>query len=203
MGEQVQIVICGTQEQQSARLEALLSSWAEEACVCLYMKKEGADYLSARCCADCNLLFVDSEGMFCDTVAQIQKMRENCPQMGVILLSDNPKFVIEAYQCHPDGLIRKPLTYQKLCDVMGRCFLYWQAGIRWMDLPVNHRRLRIPLCRLHYMEAALASPEGLAKLIKRNGWHSPGPQTVKDLLARDWETAESPAQILKAIRQTM
>lgn len=154
MGEQVQIVICGTQEPQSARLEALLSSWAEEACVCLCMKKQGADYLSARCCADCNLLFVDSEGMFCDAVAQIQKMRESCPKMGVILLSDNPKFVIEAYRCHPDGLIRKPLTYQKLCDVMGRCFLYWQAGIRWMDLPVNHRRLRIPLCRLHYMEAA-------------------------------------------------
>ena len=56
---------------------------------------------------------------------------------------------------------------------------------------------------LHYMEPALASPEGLAKLIKRNGWHSPGSQTVKALLARDWETAESPAQILKAIRQTM
>ena len=56
---------------------------------------------------------------------------------------------------------------------------------------------------LYYMEPALASPEGLAKLIKRNGWHSPGPQTVKALLARDWETAESPAQILKAIRQTM
>ena len=56
---------------------------------------------------------------------------------------------------------------------------------------------------LHYMEPALASPEGLAKLIKRNGWHSPGPQTVKALLARDWEAAESPAQILKAIRQTM
>ena len=56
---------------------------------------------------------------------------------------------------------------------------------------------------LYYMEPALASPEGLAKLIKRNGWHSPGPQTVKALLARDWETEESPAQILKAIRQTM
>ena len=56
---------------------------------------------------------------------------------------------------------------------------------------------------LYYMEPALESPEGLAKLIKRNGWHSPGPQTVKALLARDWETAESPAQILKAIRQTM
>ena len=56
---------------------------------------------------------------------------------------------------------------------------------------------------LYYMEPALASPEGLAKLIKHNGWHSPGPQTVKALLARDWETAESPAQILKAVRQTM
>ena len=56
---------------------------------------------------------------------------------------------------------------------------------------------------LRYMEPALASPEGLAKLIKRNGWHSPGPQTVKALLAHDWETEESPAQILKAVRQTI
>lgn len=154
MGEQVQVVICSEQAQQSAQLETLLFSWAQETCVCLSVQTTGAEYLTAAHGADCNLLFVDSQGLFAEGVSQIQHMRENFPQMGVVLLSDNAQFAIEAYQCHPDGLIRKPLTYQKLCAVMERCFLHWQVGIRWIDLPVNHRRLHIPLCRLHYIEAA-------------------------------------------------
>ncbi len=153
MNKELCIAICTADQQTAALVSRLLQSWAQEICVSVEIKKQGlifepqtADFYA--------MLLVDSNGLGMDELANLQRLREKNPACGVVLLAGDDRAAIGVYQCHPNALVPKPVTYSGLSAAMERCFPCWQRGLSWLDLPLQHKRVRIPLYQLYYAEAA-------------------------------------------------
>ncbi len=152
MKKEVQIAVC-MQEQDAIRVQELLHIWAEE--ICVSIKVEIMEFALLLENVDLySMLLIDSCGMSAAELVDLQSLREKKPSCGLILLVDDDRTAIDVYPCHPNALVPKPVTYSGLDAAMERCFLYWQRGQSWLDLPLQHKRVRIPLYQLYYAEAA-------------------------------------------------
>lgn len=125
--------------------------------------------LSALNAEGCALFLVDSAGLDRKDIRCLQMMHAKHPDCGLVLLADDDRTAIDVYPCHPNALVPKPVTYGGLDAAMERCFGYWQKGLRWLDLPAQHRRVRIPLYQLYYAEAA-----GRSSILYRAGGRAAG-----------------------------
>ncbi len=140
-------------EKIAGRVKSLLHAWAQEIGVDLQLVLEKG-VLSALNAEGCALFLVDSAGLDRKDIRCLQMMHAKHPDCGLVLLADDDRTAIDVYPCHPNALVPKPVTYSGLDAAMERCFGYWQKGLRWLDLPAQHRRVRIPLYQLYYAEAA-------------------------------------------------
>lgn len=153
MEKMVRFAVYTNDEKTAERVAMLLRAWAEEICVDLHlMMEKGA--LSDLKVDGCALLLVDSAGLDRQDIMHLQVLRGEYPDCGLVLLADDDRTAIDVYQCHPNALVPKPVTYSGLDAAMERCFSCWQKGLRWLDLPAQHRRVHIPLYQLYYAEAS-------------------------------------------------
>lgn len=151
----IKFTICMANAQETAQLLKLLQAWAEENCVDIQAIEAAPDLLgSIDISAETGaLLLADSTVLHQPVLEVLAKIQHENTNLGVLLVSDNPDFAIDAYQCHPDGLIEKPIRWDRLCAALDRCFRCWQKGQQWLDLPFQHRRVRLPLGQVRYAEA--------------------------------------------------
>ena len=153
MEKMVRFAVYTNDEKTAERVTMLLRAWAEEICVDIHlMMEKGA--LSDLKVDGCALLLVDSAGLDRQDIMHLQVLRGEYPYCGLVLLADDDRTAIDVYQCHPNALVPKPVTYSGLDAAMERCFSCWQKGLRWLDLPAQHRRVHIPLYQLYYAEAS-------------------------------------------------
>ena len=153
MGKMVRFAVYTNEEKTAQRVSAFLRARAEEICVELQLAMESGS--PAALDADgCALLLVDSAGLARQDIACLQAVRAAYPDCGLVLLAEDDRTAIDVYQCHPNALVPKPVTYSGLDAAMERCFSFWQKGLGWLDLPAQHRRVHIPLYQLFYAEAA-------------------------------------------------
>lgn len=136
----------------AVQIEALLTVWAEELCLRLQIKRLFS--LLDRPEPSCALLLVDDCGLNRERLLQLQRLRERRAVCGLVLITADEQVAIHSYQCHPNAMVPKPMTYAGLKAAMQRCFSCWNQALQWLDLPLQHRRLRIPLYYLLYAEAA-------------------------------------------------
>ena len=152
MEEKICFAFCTADTQTALRLEALLHIWAEEMCLQLTTKRLSSPFEGEA--EEYAMLLVDDGDLNGETLSQLQRLRESDLAVGVVLLTADERVAIDSYQCHPNAVIPKPLSYAGLKAAMNRCFACWSKGLQWLDLPLQHRRLRIPLYHLLYAEAA-------------------------------------------------
>ncbi len=139
--------------QLGRQTAALLRLWAEETCLQL----EAAVVVPPRtedAPDGCAMVLVDSASLSPAVLADLQRLRAAHPACGILLLAGTERAAIDVYSCHPNALVPQPVTYGGLTAALERCFGCWQHGLRWLDLPLQHRRVRIPLYQLYYVEAA-------------------------------------------------
>ncbi len=113
-------------------VSAFLRAWAEEICVELQLAMESGSPAA-----------LDADGARCSWTAQglpgrILPACRRCaayPDCGLVLLAEDDRTAIDVYQCHPNALVPKPVTYSGLDAAMERCFSFWQKGLGWLDLP--------------------------------------------------------------------
>ena len=137
MGKMVRFAVYTNEEKTAQRVGAFLRAWAEEICVELQLVMESGS--PAALDADgCALLLVDSAGLVRQDIARLQAVRAAYPDCGLVLLAGDDRTAIDVYQCHPNALVPKPVTYNGLDAAMERCFSFWQKGLGWLDLPAQH-----------------------------------------------------------------
>ena len=155
MQKGIRFAVFAAEKQTAEQVCKLLHAWSEEICVQIAIDAGDAAVLpDAEQAARYMLLFVDSSGLNADALAQLQTLRTADPECGLVLLADDDRAAIDVYPCHPNALVPKPVTYNGLEAAMERCSSYWQRGLGWLDLPLQHRRVRLPLYQLNYAEAA-------------------------------------------------
>ncbi len=152
MKKEIRIAVC-MDEQTADQVNRLLHTWAEEICVCIEVEPLAVASLLETMDAYA-LILADGNGLTSEELAVLQRLREKNHASGLILLADDDRAAIDVYPCHPNALVPKPVTYHGLDAAMERCFLYWRRGLNWLDLPLQHKRVRIPLYQLYYAEAA-------------------------------------------------
>lgn len=152
MEENICFAFCIVNTQTVQRLEALLHIWAEEMCLQLTTKQLSSPIEEKA--GEYAMLLVDDGDLNGETLSQLQRLRERDLAIGLVLLTADERIAIDSYQCHPNAVIPEPLSYAGLKAAMNRCFACWSKGLQWLDLPLQHRRLRIPLYHLLYAEAA-------------------------------------------------
>lgn len=151
MDKKVYFALCTADAGLAAQLGAQLHRWAEEIC----LELELVDMPGVPTKADeYAVLLVDDDGAGERAHDALQQLRADGFAGGLVLLTGDDRFAIDGYQCHPDAVVRKPLSADGLRRAVERCFAYWSQGLQWIDLPLQHRRLRVPLYRLYYAEAA-------------------------------------------------
>lgn len=152
MEENICFAFCTADTHFAQRLKALLHIWAEEMCVHVTTKWLSSPFEGEA--QEYAMLLVDDGDLNGETLSQLQRLRERNLAMGLVLLTADERIAIHSYQCHPNAVIPKPMSYAGLKNAMSRCFACWSKGLQWIDLPLQHRRLRIPLYHLLYAEAA-------------------------------------------------
>ena len=151
----IKFTICVANRQESEQIAAFLQAWAEENCIDIHTIEAAQDSVCPleTVAGDGWILLTDSTVLQQKTLgilADIQRENEN---FGILLISDSQDFAIDGYQCHPDALIEKPICWEKICAALDRCFRCWKKGQQWLTLPFQHRRVRVPLGQIHYVEA--------------------------------------------------
>lgn len=113
MGKMVRFAVYTNEEKTAQRVSAFLRAWAEEICVELQLAMESGS--PAALDADgCALLLVDSAGLAQQDIACLQAVRAAYPDCGLVLLAEDDRTAIDVYQCHPNALVPKPVTYSGL-----------------------------------------------------------------------------------------
>lgn len=148
----VRIAIVTRDRSLTERTRMMLSLWSEALCVRLRLIDwNGED--AAFPDPGPALLLLDLQGEESDLSREPDWLKELPPACALVILSDDQRQAIRAYQWHPAARLAPDFSYEALCRTMDRCFRFWRQGLEWIDLPCQWDRIRIPLSRIQYAES--------------------------------------------------
>ncbi len=150
MGTKVRIAVYTGGKEEPSPVCSLLNIWAESTCVSIEVFIRSFDELPETK-ERYEIIFVGGTALDIRTIMQLRNV---FPECGLIMLTDDRKLAVDVYSCHPNALIPSLPTYAELDAAMERCFHCWREGIKWLELPLRHRRINIPIYKLYYVEAA-------------------------------------------------
>lgn len=150
--EPVVIAVITRDRDLAQRTERMLSLWSEALCVRLRLTDwngEGPGFPDP-CPA---VVLLDLQGEDNDLSREPDWLKELPSACGLVILSNNQRQAIRAYQWHPAARLAPDFSYEALCRTMDRCFRFWRQGLEWIELPCQWDRVRIPLSRILYAES--------------------------------------------------
>ena len=149
--EPVSIAVVTRKESAKERLHRLLSLWGDALCISFeYTAWSGTEECLPGPCP--SILFLDLPSKKDGQTRRAAWLEEISSSCAVIILSDDQRQAIQAYQWHPVSCLSPGFTYGELCRTMDRCFRFWRQGMGWLDLPSQWDRVRIPLTQIYYAE---------------------------------------------------
>lgn len=151
INRKLRFIVYTAERRTAETLQRLLCVWAESACVHVEVVSRASLSLQED---GCSLIFATGRSLSAARLARLRNYRKACPGCGLVLLTDDNNLAINAYQCHPDALLRGPVTYQSVETAMKRCASYWRRGVLQLELSFQRKRVCIPLYQLYYAEAA-------------------------------------------------
>ena len=150
--EPVVIAVISRDGAVAERAHRMLTLWSEAMCVrfrLINWDGEGTGF-PAPCPS---VLLLDLQGEDCDLSREPDWLKELPSACALVILSDDQRQAIRAYQWHPAARLAPDYSYEALCRTMDRCFRFWRQGLEWADLPCQWDRVRIPLSRIQYAES--------------------------------------------------
>ena len=148
----VRIAIVTRDRSLTERTRMMLSLWSEALCVRLRLIDWNGEDAAFPDPAPA-LLLLDLQGEESDLSREPDWLKELPPACALVILSDDQRQAIRAYQWHPAARLAPDFSYEALCRTMDRCFRFWRQGLEWIDLPCQWDRIRIPLSRIQYAES--------------------------------------------------
>ena len=132
------------------RVRRMLSLWSEALCLrcqlAVWSPGEEGPVPSP------SVLFLDlrsGDGLLAEEPPWLKELPPGC---AIVILSDDQRQAIRAYQWHPAACLSPRFTYEELCRTMDRCFRAWRHGLAWLDLPFRWERVRVPVSQIRYAE---------------------------------------------------
>ncbi len=149
--EPVSIAVITREDAVKERLYRLISLWGEALCISyVCMAWTGTEASLPGPCP--SIVFLDLASEDRGQIQGAAWLEEIAPSCALIILSDDQRQAIQAYQWHPVSCLSPGFSYGELCRTMDRCFRFWRQGMEWLDLPSQWDRVRIPLTQIHYAE---------------------------------------------------
>jgi len=144
------------------RTRRMLSLWAEAQCVSVRLLDWDGEGPPEPCPAVLFLELPEEADGRSPEPAWLKELPSAC---ALVILSDDQRQAIRAYQWHPAARLSPDFSYDDLRRTMNRCFRFWRQGLVWLDLPCQWDRVRVPLSRVRYAESMgrdtiLHCPEG-------------------------------------------
>ena len=150
--EAVVIAVITRDGSVAERARHMLSLWSKALCVnYLLIDWNGKDAWFPDPSPD--VLFLDLQGEDGDLSREPDWLADLPSACALVILSDDQRQAIQAYQWHPAACLAPDYSYDALCRTMDRCFCFWRQGLEWIDLPCQWDRVRIPLSRIQYAES--------------------------------------------------
>lgn len=150
--QQVVIAVITRDCSLADRTRRMLSLWSEALCVRLRLidwTGDGSGFPDP-CPA---VLLLDLQGECGNLSREPDWLKELPAACALVILSDDQRQAIRAYQWHPTARLAPDYSYAALCRTMDRCFRFWRQGLEWIDLPCQWDRVRVPLSRIQYAES--------------------------------------------------
>ena len=150
--EQIVIAVITRDGSVAERANRMLTLWSEALCVRFRFTDWNGE--SAGIPDPCpNVLLFDLQGEDGDPSLEPVWLKELPSACALVILSDDQRQAIRAYQWHPAARLAPDYSYEALCRTMDRCFRFWRQGLEWIDLPCQWDRIQIPLSRIQYAES--------------------------------------------------
>lgn len=151
--EQARIIVSTRSAPLRKRLKALIALWAEAYCVQCAVK--AWDWRTAELPREDAqaILFLDLRDLSAAAAEERRYVAQLPRGCTLIVIAMDETQAIRAYRWHPAARLDPDLDYPVLCAAMDQCFSVWRQYLRWLDLPFQWERVRVPLCQLQYAEA--------------------------------------------------
>ena len=127
------------------RLTQLAELWSQEMCVRLEVSDGRTD--------DWDMLIFETGESDASVEQRAAYRRLTRASTALIALAENSRQAIASYRSHPDALLQRNADFAKLSAALNRCFPAWSRGMQWLELPYQRELVRVPVCRIQYVEA--------------------------------------------------
>ena len=150
------IAICDDDAAQTDYLRALADRWAQahghRAALRTYPSAEAFwfDYAQDK---RCDILLLDIQMRDMDGLSLARRVRADSQRLQILFITGYPDFMAEGYEVSALHYLLKPVSEEKLAEVLNRAVTRLQAAPRTVLLPGRDGPVRLPADDILYAEA--------------------------------------------------
>ncbi len=149
------VFLCDDNASERAYLKSLVLGWADrsgsDVCVREYPSAEALLFAYEDGAPDILLLDIEMPGM--NGVELAKKLRERREAVQIVFITGYPDFMAEGYEVEALHYLLKPVTPEKLAEVLSRAAEKISRAEKKILLPSDGGRIALPLKEIRYIEA--------------------------------------------------
>jgi DNA-binding LytR/AlgR family response regulator len=152
---EITLAICDDDQTEREYLQHLVKDWTTSrdlACqLVLYPNAEAFLFASEEILTDIVLLDIKMGEM--DGVTLAKQLRQKDDRIQIAFITGLPDFIADGYEVAALHYLMKPVSYEKLADVLDRAVKRLDTEETMIVLPTKDGKLRLPINAISYVEA--------------------------------------------------
>lgn len=151
----LRIAICDDDAESVADIKHLLESWSVELSAQLDIDTfdNGDSLLRASDVSHYDIIFLDIVMPLLNGIDTAKELRDRDKSVKLIFLTSSPEFALQSYSVKATDYCIKPITYQKLSEVMNDCAAMIDHEPEYLTLKTVGGFQKIYLHEIEYVEA--------------------------------------------------
>ena len=151
----ISLTICDDEIAEREYLQHLVTNWAKSRDfrlrLSVYPNAEALLFAYEEILVDIILLDIRMGGI--DGITLAKRLRQKDGRLQIVFITGLPDFIAEGYDVSALHYLMKPVSSEKLTDVLDRAVKRLSAEEAMVILPLRDGKQRVPIASIYYIEA--------------------------------------------------
>ena len=151
----LRIAICDDSPAFLQHAEQLVRRWSEQSRIPIHIAafENGDELIAGNASARMDIIFLDILMPMLNGMDTARELRQTDRAVKIIFLTSSPEFALESYDVRAQGYLLKPVTYEKLKEILDECASTFEAEPKHLVLKTSFGYQKLYFHNIEYIEA--------------------------------------------------